>query len=142
MTNEQYTKFLETLEHRFPDYAEWCQAPGRDWYSTRLNNLDALKREKVTLDEALFVLEGMHTGRIEGSPVGFERQRFLANLLNAVREKRSKEMHKQTQDSWRTGILGECKDIPIRSKIPNPSPLTGKMADLFRQLRSERIPAA
>ena len=140
MNQNEFKQWFKEVEQCFPEFCEWLER--HDFQSMLRAYFDEMTRENVTLDEALFVLEGMHTGRIEGSPVGFERQRFLANLLNAVREKRSKEMHKQTQDSWRTGILGECKDIPIRSKIPNPSPLTGKMADLFRQLRSERIPAA
>lgn len=142
MTNEEYKEFLKSLERQFPSFAEWLKRPGNDWKAMSQTYYDGLKEEKVAIDEAKEVLKGWITGTIEGAPVGFENQRFLANLLNAVREKRSKEMHKQAQDSWRTGILGECKDIPIRSKIPNPSPLTGKMADLFRQMLSERIPAA
>lgn len=142
MTNEEYKEFLKSLERQFPSFAEWLKRPSHDWKAMSQTYYDGLKEEKVTIDEAKEVLKGWTTGTIEGAPVGFENQRFLANLLNAVREKRSKEMHKQTQDSWRNGILGECKDIPIRSKIPNPSPLTGKMADLFRQMISERIPAA
>jgi hypothetical protein len=134
MKNEEYQRFLSKLERFFPKFKEWLQEPGRDWQEMIQTYYEGLTDENVTLDEAISVLNGWNTGRIDGAPVGFENQRFLANLLKAVRDERAKKLAKQSQNDWSRDIFGDCDDLPIRSKVPNRGPLVGRMVAEFERL--------
>lgn len=134
MSNEEYKQFLKLLEMQFPAFAEWLKRPGHDWRAMSQTYFEGLKDESVTIAEATDVLKGWTNGTIEGAPVGFENQRFLANLLNAVRDERSKKLFLESCKTWSRDILGDCQDLPIRSKIPNKGPLVGRMVAEFQRL--------
>jgi hypothetical protein len=139
MRNEEFQTFLSKLERYFPKFKEWLQEPGRDWKAMRATYLEGLEHENVTINEATEVLDGWHTGRIEGAPVGFENQRFLANLLNAVRQKRAERVYLESRNNLNREILGDCDDLPIRSKVPNRGPLVGRMVEEFERMRSMKL---
>ena len=139
MTNAEYKTFLGKLEQNFPAFAEWLKRPGHDWKAMSQDYYEGLQEHQVTLLESLDVLKGWNNGRIEGAPVGFENQRFLANLLSAVREERAKKRAEQSRNEWSRDILGECQDLPIRSKIPNKGPLVGHMVEEFERMRSMKL---
>ncbi len=134
MKNEEFEKFFSKLERYFPKFKEWIQQPGRDWKALVQTYYDGMRDENVTLNEATAVLDGWHTGRIEGAPVGFENQRFLANLLNAVRQKRAERVYSESRNNLNREIFGDCDDLPIRSKVPNRGPLVGRMVKEFERL--------
>ena len=134
MRNDEYQKFLSKLESYFPKFKEWLQEPGRDWHAMIQTYYEGLKDENVTLDEAISVLNGWNTGRIDGAPVGFENQRFLANLLNAVRQKRAERVYTESRNNLSRDIFGDCDDLPIRSKVPNRGPLVGRMVAEFERV--------
>lgn len=139
MTNEEYKEFLKSLERQFPSFAEWLKRPGHDWKAMSQTYYDGLREENVSIDEAKEVLKGWTTGTIEGAPVGFENQRFLANLLNAVREERARKLAQESRKNWSRDILGDCQDLPIRSKVPNKGPLVGRMVAEFQRLRDLKL---
>jgi hypothetical protein len=139
MTNAEYKTFLVKLEQHFPAFAEWLKRPGHDWKAMSQAFYEGLQEQQVTLLESLDVLKGWNTGSIEGAPVGFENQRFLANLLSAVRELRARERARQFRKEWSRDILGECQDLPIRSKVPNKGPLVGRMVEEFERMRSMKL---
>ncbi len=140
MTNAEYKTFLVKLEQYYPDFAKWLKRPGHDWKAMSQAFYEGLQEQQVTLLESLEVLNGWNTGSIaEGAPVGFENQRFLANLLSAVRELRARERAKQSRKEWSRDILGDCQDLPIRCKVPNKGPLVGCMVAEFERLRSMKL---
>ena len=139
MTNAEYKTFLGKLEQNFPALADCLKRPGHDWKAMSQAYYEGLQEHQVTLLESLDVLKGWNNGRIEGAPVGFENQRFLANLLNAVREERAKKRAEQSRNEWSRDILGECQDLPIRSKVPNKGPLVGHMVEEFERMRSMKL---
>lgn len=139
MTNAEYKTFLVKLEQHFPAFAEWLKRPGHDWKAMSQSYYEGLQEHQVTLLESLDVLKGWNNGRIEGAPVGFENQRFLANLLSAVREERAKKRAKKSKNDLSRDILGECQDLPIRSKVPNKGPLVGHMVEEFERMRSIKL---
>jgi hypothetical protein len=139
MKNDEYQKFLSKLEKYFPKFKEWLQEPGRDWKAMIQTYYEGLKDENVTLREATDVLDGWNTGRIDGAPVGFETQRFLANLLNAVRQKRAERVYLESRNNLSREIFGDCDDLPIRCKVPNKGPLVGRMVAEFERLRSMKL---
>jgi hypothetical protein len=134
MSNEEYKQFLNLLEKQYPAFAEWLKRPGHDWRTMSQTYYEGLKDESVTIDEAKDVLKGWTNGTIEGAPVGFENQRFLANLLNAVRDDRNRKLAQDSRKNWSRDILGDCQDLPIRSKIPNNGPFVGRMVAEFQRL--------
>jgi len=140
MTNAEYKTFLVKLEQHFPVFAEWLKRPGHDWKAMSQAFYEGLQEQQVTLLESLDVLKGWNTGSIEGAPVGFENQRFLANLLNAVRELRARERAKQSRKDWSRDILGECQDLPIRSKVPNPCRYQGGLSAQYQRELDARRP--
>lgn len=139
MSNEEYKQFLKLLEMQFPAFAEWLKRPGHDWRAMSQTYFEGLKDESVTIAEATDVLKGWTNGTIEGAPVGFENQRFLANLLNAVREERTRKLAQESRKNWSKDILGDCQDLPIRSKIPNKGPFVGRMVAEFERLRDLKL---
>jgi|LakMenE01Jun11ns_1017448.scaffolds.fasta_scaffold9869549_2 hypothetical protein len=139
MTNEEYKEFLSKLERYFPSFKAWLQQPSHDWRTMRQDYYEGLREENVTLAEALEVLTGWNTGRIEGAPIGFENQRFLANLLTAVRQKRAEHRANHNRNKLSLEVLGDCEDLPIRCKVPNKGPLVGRMVAEFERLRSMKL---
>lgn len=134
MTNAEYKDFLTKLERCFPSFGEWLRQPPQNWTAMLQDYYEGLKDENVTPNEANQVLKGWHNGRIEGAPVGFENQRFLANLLNAVRQLRAERRLRESRTTLSQDILGECEDLPIRCKVANKGPLVGCMVAEFQRL--------
>ena len=139
MTNDDYKKFLRKLEEYFPKFATWLQEQSRDSNATLQTYYEGLQDANVTLGEATDVLNGWHTGRIEGAPVGFENQRFLANLLKAVRQKRTERVYVESRKTRNSEVFGDCEDLPIRSKKPNPGPLVGRLLAEFESLLALKL---
>jgi hypothetical protein len=137
MTNEEFKRFLSQVETYYPSFREWLQK--HDWKAMIQTFYEGMKSDSVTIEEAFEVLDGWNTGRIEGAPVGFENQRFLANLLNAVRDKRNGDRYKRAQTILQKTILGDCEELPIRCKVPNNGPYVGRMVAEFERLRALQL---
>jgi hypothetical protein len=135
MTREDYNEFLCKLDRYYPSFKRWLQESSDDWKAIIWDYFECFRVESVTLDEAIEVLNGWNTGRIEGAPIGFENQRFLANFLTAVRQKRVEHNAQKSRNTFSIDILGDCEDLPIRSKVPNKGPLVGRMVTEFHRLR-------
>jgi hypothetical protein len=138
MTDKQWAKFFDILAGTFPEMIEWLENYNGKQVSKNLR--EAIDNEGMTLEELSQVLKGWATDpNREGAPVGYAKAAFSANLLQAVREARIRDRAKQSRKEWSRDILGECQDLPIRSKVPNKGPLVGRMVEEFERMRSMKL---
>lgn len=140
MTNAEFKTFLKTLQGYFPKFREWAESLGQDWEPLRQSYFDGLNDYGVTLSEAEQVLKDWKNDHaLEGAPVGYEKERFLANLIKVVSRNRTAKRAKESSQKFNREILGECQDLPIRSKVPNKGPLVGHMVEEFERMRSMKL---
>jgi hypothetical protein len=63
-----------------------------------------------------------------------------AVLIELSKPKPSVLSQRERQERLLSEIKGDCEKIPMLTGIPNPSPYTGKLSDMFRGLPYKGLP--
>jgi hypothetical protein len=113
MTETEFDGFLKRLFIRFPGLAQWVNEWSLDpsesiavWRSELLN---------VELELAERVLHRWTTGELEDAPTGYQRERFLPNLLTHIRSLRFERRRIELQATTREAIGRKPDSKPLPS---------------------------
>jgi len=133
MTQQEFSKFMETTYAYFPSLREWLFERSPNVEMT----LNSWRRtlEKITYNQAVAVLDGWIDGTVHSPPIGYKRDLFALDVRAIVHRKLDEALRVASrEETFRKALTGRYGYKQPKAIVAL-SPYFNRMFDIGERLR-------